>query len=351
VSLVYVEDNATRDDLVMPIRATPRPASAFSIGRHRLWSRNFAAQIANGLTTPGASVIHDNGVWGYTNFTAARVAARGRIPLVISPHGMLEPWALQDKATKKRIALALYQRSALESASLLMVTAQNEYESVRRVGLTQPVAIVPAGVFVPATIAHHAVESPMRRMLFLSRIHRKKGLLAFVEAWRQVRHPGWKIVIAGPDQDGHKAEVRALIAQHGLQADFEFPGEVEGDAKQSLYESADLFVLPTFSENFGVVVAEAMSYGLPVLTTRGTPWNILETITAGWWVEPGVAGIAGGLRAALATTPTLRATMGHAGRAYVIENLGWSTAASKTYAAYAWLLGLHPDKPEHVQIN
>jgi glycosyltransferase involved in cell wall biosynthesis len=293
-------------------------------------------------------VIHDNGIWGYTNYTAARVAAKHRIPLVISPHGMLEPWALQDKRTKKRIALALYQRSALESASLLMVTAQSEYESVRRVGLRQPVAIVPAGVFLPETVAAHATDSTQRRLLFLSRIHRKKGLLPLVEAWRSERRPGWKVVIAGPDQDGHRAEVLQLIARHGLEADFEFPGEVEGAAKRALFEAADAFVLPTFSENFGVVVAEAMSYGLPVLTTRGTPWQVLETLRAGWWVEPGVAGIAEGLRRALSTTPAQRMRMGQAGRAYVADNLGWAAAGKKTCEAYAWLLGLQPNRPEYV---
>jgi glycosyltransferase involved in cell wall biosynthesis len=296
-------------------------------------------------------LIHDNGLWGQTNYLAAKCAARLNIPLVISPHGMLEPWALQHKRTRKRIVLSLYLQGILDSAAMFAVSAPSEYESVRRAGLKQPVAIVPAGVSMPTTTALHATAATERRMLFLSRIHPKKGLIPFVEAWRQVPRPGWKVIIAGPDEGGHATEVQRLIASYGLESQFEFPGEVEGEAKRQLFESADVFVLPTFSENFGVVVAEAMSYGVPVLTTRGAPWEILETLKAGWWVDASVEGIAAGLRSALATTPEQRAEMGRAGHAFVVENLGWGVAGKKTYDAYAWLLGLEPDKPAHVRVD
>jgi glycosyltransferase involved in cell wall biosynthesis len=298
-----------------------------------------------------ARVLHDNGLWGYTNYAAARFAARERIPLVISPHGMLEPWALTARRSRKRLALALFQRTVLDSAALLMVTADSEYESVRRAGFGRPVAVVPLGVNLPATTARHDGKADVRTFLFLSRIHPKKGLLALIEAWHRTRKPGWRFIIAGPDEDGHLSQVLECIGRFGLQDHFEIRPVVEGAAKRDLFESADVFVLPTFSENFGLVVAEAMSYGIPVLTTRGAPWSVLETLNAGWWVEPGVDGLAAGLHRVVATTVEERARMGDAARAYAAQHLGWDLAGRMTREAYSWILGLRREVPAHVHID
>ena len=348
-SVIYVGDGPA-GKLLLPARANAASARALSLAGRRLWSPRFTRQIAAALAPRPPRLIHNHGLWGYTNYAAARYATRQRIPLVASPHGMLEARALAEKPVRKRVALAVFQRNVLESAGLFIVTAEAEYQSVRRLGLKAPVAIVPIGVPLPDSQAHHALTGP-RRILFLSRIHPIKGLLPFIKAWHRVGEPDWKVVIAGPDEVGHLAEVRALISQLGIESQFEFPGEVDGPAKRALYESADLFVLPTFSENFGVVVAEALSYGVPVLTTRGAPWSLLETHKAGWWVETGVDGLAGGLRAALATTAQQRAAMGQAGRRYVAEHLGWATAGKMTLDAYAWLLGLQRDRPAHVCLD
>ncbi|MET0499345.1 MAG: glycosyltransferase [Steroidobacteraceae bacterium] len=350
VSLVYV-DSLRAGDAVVPAKAATAPAHALRIGGRALWSNDFARSIERSLPARGPRLIHDNGLWGYTNFIAASYAAKHGIPLVISPHGMLEPWALSYKARKKRIASALYQRRLLESAAMFVVSADSEAESVRRTGLKQPIAIVPAGVPLPETVAKHAPTKAQRRMLFMSRIHPKKGLAQFVDAWRVARQPGWKVVVAGPDEGGHQAEIQQLVSSHRLEADFEFPGPVAGEQKRRLFESADVFVLPTFSENFGVVIAEALSYGIPVLTTRGTPWAVLERINAGWWVEPDAAGIARGLRAALSTTVEERSSMGRSGRSLITRDFGWPMAGQKTYDAYAWLLGEQQVRPSHVHLS
>ena len=350
VSLVYV-DSLRASDAVIPAKAITAPARALRIGGRALWSTDFAQSIRRSLPAGGARLIHDNGLWGYTNFIAGNYASKHRIPLVISPHGMLEPWALSYKARKKRIASVLYQRRLLESAAMFVVSAESEGESVRRAGFKQPIAIVPAGVPLPETTATHAASTAQRRMLFMSRIHPKKGLAQFVDAWRAVRQPGWKVIVAGPDEGGHQAEIQQLVSKRQLEADFDFPGPVAGEQKRRLFESADVFVLPTFSENFGVVIAEALSYGIPVLTTRGTPWAVLERINAGWWVEPDAAGISQGLRAALSTTVEERSSMGRSGRSLITRDFGWPMAARKTYDAYAWLLREQPVRPLHVHLD
>lgn len=349
VSVVFTAGEDASATL-LPQRARTLAVRAMRVGRRILWPKGYAAAIGRACGAHERRLIHDNGLWGVTNIIAARCAARAQIPLVISPHGMLEPWAMGYRRWRKRLAMALGQRAMLESAALFIVTSESEAQSVRRAGLRQPIAIVPLGIFLPTQRAAHSMVAPMRRMLFLSRIHPKKGLELLIEAWSRVRRPGWKIVVAGPDEGGHQAQLQRLLELRGVAADFEFVGEVSGRSKEQLFQAADLFILPTHSENFGLVVAEAMSYELPVLTTQGTPWEVLESVGAGWWVEPSVDGIEQGLRSALATTPEARAAMGRAGRQYAERHLTWQAAGQQTFEAYDWLLSDRLRIPPHVRL-
>lgn len=132
--------------------------------------------------------------------------------------------------------------------------------------------------------------------------------------------------------------------------EFEFVGAVDGQEKTALCQSADLFVLPTFSENFGVVVAEALACGVPVITTTGAPWQILETHGCGWWVETGTDALVAALREATRTDSEVLRKMGERGRLYAEEAFGWSAIAENMLAVYRWMLG-HGDLPECVQLD
>ena len=290
------------------------------------------------------SLVHSHGVWLPVNHWLTRMAASRKIPLIIQPRGMLEPWALNHKALKKQLAMALFQRRDLESAKLFIATAAMEYESIRALGLRQPVAVIPNGVqFGPATGSGDAVaaplpKSPERTALFLSRVHPKKGILNLLNAWAAVAPQGWRLQIAGPDEGGHLAEVMALARKLGIDHVVEYLGELDGEAKERAYLEADLFVLPTFSENFGVVVAEALAHGLPVITTRGAPWADLETYGCGWWVDIGVDPLVHALREAMALSDDERRAMGARGRALCAAlRLGrHRTADDSTFIAGCW---------------
>ena len=306
------------------------------------------------------TVLHDNGIWMPSNHTAAAVARATGVPLVISPRGMLEPWALNHQAWKKRLALLLYQRRDLETAAVLHATADQEVDNLRRLGLGQPIAMVPNGVQFPAdavvdcAIAERlrntkASANHIRTALFLSRIHHKKGLFNLVDAWARMRPVGWRLVIAGPDEGGHKAQVVQRVQSNGLGDVVTFAGEVDGDAKTALYCAADLFVLPTFSENFGVVVAEALAHGLPVVTTRGAPWADLEKFGCGWWVDVGVDPLVRALQEAMALSDDERLVMGQRGREYV-RRYEWDGIAKEMMAVYRWMLRQGP-KPDCVRLQ
>ena len=292
-----------------------------------------------------ADVLHDNGIWLPHNHRLAKLAARRGIPRLVSTRGMLEPWAMNHKRWKKDIPWWLYQRRDLERAHCLHTTAEREAENVRRLGLNVPICVIPNGVDVPEVRPNGArIEIDKRSRderktaLFMGRIYPVKGLPMLIEAWARVRPDGWILKIAGPDEAGHRAEVEQAVSWAGLNDVASFLGPVNGDMKKSVLFAADLFILPSYSESFGMVVAEALAHGLPVLTTTGAPWSIIAENGCGWWVEPTVGGMAEGLRQATSQNAEILRAMGAKGRALVAKEFRWERIAKQFIATYEGLM-------------
>ncbi len=279
-------------------------------------------------------LIHDHGLWLPVNHRVARVAQQRSIKRLISPRGMLEPWALDHKKWKKRAAWWLYQRRDLQDACMLHATADSEARQFQRLGLTNPVIVIPNGVDLPTPTAHRQPHAGPRTALFLSRIHAKKGLPLLVDAWAKVRPAGWRMVVAGPDEDGHRREIETMVAEAGLSASWEFTGPLEGGEKHRIYQQAALFILPTYSENFGIAVAEALSYRIPVITTTGAPWQGLVDQQCGWWVEPQASTIAVALAKATSTEPVELEAMGDRGFEWVKSEFAWAGISKRMADAY-----------------
>jgi glycosyltransferase involved in cell wall biosynthesis len=261
------------------------------------------------------------------------------LPRVVSPRGMLSTWALAFHKWKKRLAWSLYQSKDLHSASMIHATSEQEAEEVRQLGLRQPLVILANGVKLPASLPKRAsLPTGAKTALFLSRIHPKKGVLELISAWSSVRPTNWRLVIAGPDDGGHRASVEALIARERLSADVELVGSVPDSEKWTLYADADLFVLPTFSENFGIVIAEALAAGLPTITTKGAPWRALDEHRCGWWIDMGIDPLVRALKEATSLSDAVRNEMGARGRNYVERELSWDRIAEQMREAYDWLL-------------
>jgi glycosyltransferase involved in cell wall biosynthesis len=310
------------------------------------YSPGFYRKIIGQSRSRNISIIHNHGLWTQPNHVAARVARQLEIPLVVSTHGMVAAWALQHKAWKKRLGWWAYQRADLEQACVIRATAEHEVLAIRRLGFRQPIALIPNGIEIPDR-AEPANGKDPRVLLFVGRIYPVKGLLNLVKAWAAVRPQGWRCVIAGPDEAGHKREVEAAIGDAGLGSAFSFPGAIDGNAKWDLYRSADLLVLPSFTENFGLVVPEALACGVPVITTKGTPWKSLQAWDCGWWVDVGVEPLAAALKEATGATDARRREMGLRGRQLVEERYDWGPLGKSMAAVYQWILGRAP-KPECV---
>jgi glycosyltransferase involved in cell wall biosynthesis len=283
-------------------------------------------------------IIHNHGIWLPINHTAAVIARRYNIPHIISPRGMLEPWAFNFNKWKKKLAWLMYQRRDLQTAKVLHATATQEAESLRRLGLQAPIAIIPNGVNLPKQIKPTCVNSRTKKALFLSRIHVKKGLINLVQAWAKVSPLNWQVIIAGPDESNHKQEVEKEIDRLGLTERFSFTGPIKDNDKWALYNEADLFILPTFSENFGIVIAEALASGVPVITTKGTPWSELTQHNCGWWIDIGIEPLALAISEAISLSSETRATMGQHGRQLVIEKYSWNAIVQDMISIYEWVL-------------
>jgi glycosyltransferase involved in cell wall biosynthesis len=303
------------------------------------WTKELRRTLRKAVEEQEHTVIHDAGIWLPSNRQVAQVSAEVAAPRVVSPRGMLSAWALGQGRLRKKLAWRLHQRRDLERASLLHATAEAEAEDFRRAGLRNPIAVVPNGVDVAHTISR-TMREPRgpRTALFLSRLHRKKGLLDLVEAWRVVRPSGWRLVIAGEDEGGYRRTIETAAAMAGLGQTVDFSGPVDDDKKWELYASADLFVLPSYSENFGLVVAEALASGVPVVTTKATPWPELETARCGWWIDTGAVALSAALREATAATDEQRRAMGERGRDLIEKKYSWKQAAAQMLACYQWLL-------------
>jgi glycosyltransferase involved in cell wall biosynthesis len=289
-----------------------------------------------------ADVIHNFGTWTLFNHRISVRARRAQIPQVFCPMGMLEPWSLAQKPVKKRIGWMLYQRHDIECSSAIHATARSEAENLRALGIKAPIVVIPRGIDIPThQPARQSLQmgSSEKTILFLSRIHPKKGLFELVQACTRLKTKNWKVIIAGPDTDSYQAVIEKAVTSAQLQDKFNFVGPVYGEQKSSLFLQADLFVLPTHSENFGVVIAEALAHGVPVITTTGTPWVELNEAGCGWWIPTGAAALETTLSEAISMPSSALAEMGVRGRALVEARYTWPAIIRKHIALYEWLIG------------
>jgi len=315
----------------------------FRAGMRPVWVPGYRSTLLDIISEKDNLVIHDNGIWLPYSGVLHNLAHQHNIPVITSIHGMLEPWPINYRRIRKLAAWHIYQKSRLERNVLLHATTIIEAENLRKLGLNLPIAVIPSGTIIPEQASLPKPErSRKRTMLYLSRIHPKKGLLNLVKAIDYLRPSDWKVVIAGYDENNYQAIVEKAVLDAGLKDYFTFVGSVDEEQKWGLYNSADLFILPTHSENFGNVVTEALAAGTPVITTRGTPWKELIDCNRGWWVEPTVSGLIESLENAFSLDDQELKQMGKNGRMLIEEKYNWPAIAKDLNDVYQWMLKKGP---------
>ena len=285
-------------------------------------------------------VVHINGCW-QPPLAFFQWAAQGlRIPVVLSPHGMLEPWIVKRHYwTRKWPAIQLYQRGLVKRADYLHATADTEKDNLLCLGWNASITVIPNAVNIE--------ELPLkenwkikRRIVFMSRLHVKKGLELLFEALSHLKPDldSYEVIIAGEGEPDYVETLKKTAISFGLSEVVKFVGGVYGAKKVSLLQSADFFVLPTYSENFGIVVAEALACGTPVITTHGTPWKELEENECGWYIPVGVNALKKTLREAISVTEETIERMGRNGSRLVEKQYTDKSVASRFIEKYTFLL-------------
>lgn len=302
-------------------------------------------------------IVHLHCIWSPALHRCAAICRRRGIPYVIAPRGMLEPWSLEQKWLKKKIARLLYQDRDLKCAAALHATAASEAEQFRKLGFKNPIIVSPNGVNVPKCVLAEKNAKGAKRVLFVSRMHPKKGVLELVEAFKKVVSGGveecrsWKVelvyTVSGELEREYEAKVKARVKELVLEDQFIFTGALNDEEKWQAYGRADLFVLPTYSENFGIVVAEALWAGVPVITTKGTPWKELEDRRCGKWIDLPVEGsnpsdwpaLVSALEGMMSMTDDERRGMGARGRRLVEEKYTWDAVVKAMGKGYKVIIG------------
>ena len=298
------------------------------------WSRDMRRVLD--VTKP--DIVHFHGVWGLALHIDQAICRRRGIPYVISPKGSLSAWSVSHKAFKKRLALLLYQLRDLNNAAAIQTTCDMESGYVRRLGCRSRIITVPNGINFPKMLPPRHRDNGKRRFLFLSRISPEKGLIDLVRAWSGLEKDGWLLEIVGNDNEGYWPIVQTEINRLGCGSSIVRTPFLDDRKKWSAYRRADVFVHPSYTENFGIVIAEAMYAGLPVIATKGTPWKILSDIKAGWWVDVGDAPVKDAMAAAMKLDDGQRMAIGERGSAYVRQAFRWEEIAKRLLHDYAELL-------------
>ena len=300
----------------------------------------FGKHIRNLHQSAPIDVMHVHGIWNLCLHDAIVTAAELRIPCLLAPHGMLEPGALQYSKWKKRLAMFLFQWRALRAASAFMATAPEEAHNLRPFIGDKEIILSPPGVDLPerGKVRLWSETEEVKTILFLSRVHPKKNIISLVRAFAELNPADWELLIAGPDEKNYSDEVASYIEKVGIGERVKMLGPIFGEQKEALFKKSSLFALPSLSENFGIVVAEALSYGVPVLTTEATPWSVLNEQKLGWWTKTDDHSIKEGLKAAMATSAAELQEMGLRGRDYVANTFDWPKIASALVETYEGLI-------------
>ena len=296
-----------------------------------------------------ADVVHVHSLWTFPVWWGCCLACLHKKKLVMSPRGGLDPTRLAHSAWKKKMT-GWIDRLCLTHATTIHATsvAESDWVTLYLGGTYQPkIRVVPNGLQLPDDDdARPPPSAGHRTLLSLGRLHPLKGLDVLVEAWQAVsasrQADGWKLIIAGPDEQGVKKQLLALCDRLNV-TNCELRDGVFDEQKWDLLKRADLFVLPSKSENFGNVVGEALACGRPVVMTDVGPWKAEMKKYFGanasdapiQFVEAGVPGLADGLSKAMALTDETRAGMGRHGRAWIRKEFRWERVAERMVEAYA----------------
>jgi glycosyltransferase involved in cell wall biosynthesis len=347
VEAIGLEDPINHAELV---EWSPVRTSVFSFRGPA--SFGYSPQLRAWIDQSTHDLAHLHALWMYTSVATDRWARRRGKPYIVTPNGMLEPWALRNSKWKKRLARLLYEDRVLRGAACLQANTTKEFEDIRACGLANPVAVISNGIDLP--MEEEEREKLERRtsrgspsskvLLFLARAHPKKGIAELIEGWQisAARRNGWRLEIASWGESDYETQLRARCEQLGLSDSISWVGPQYGVHLEATYRRASAFILPSFSEGVPIAVLGAWAYRRAVLMTPQC--NLPEGFAAqaALAIDPNPDSIAEGITRIVEMPDEELAAMGRRGRRLVEEKFAWPQIAVEMKAVYDWILGCGP---------
>lgn len=313
----------------------------------RAWTFDNALKSSFADAVQQADGLHIHGIWEESTAVACRLARKLGKPYILSAHGMLEPWALANKRLKKRVYTALIERENVTGAACLHALTAAEAHQYRNFGATSPIAVIPNAVQLPDDVhpdlflGRFPALRDKRLVLFLSRLHPKKGLDLLVDAWSGVdrEHPDARLVIAGPDSEGMQAKLLNEILARGLEDTIVFTGLLQGPMKWSALDAAECYVLPSHSEGLSMSLLEAMGMGLPVIATKACNMPDISTFNTGWEIDADADSLRAALRSLLSRPTEENLIAGRNGARLIRSRFSPPHVARQMTELYDFVLG------------
>jgi len=312
-------------------------------GRPRRLARSTYLSAHLNAKMPLVNISHNHSLWTMPNLYCSWASRRAGVPEVVAPRGALHPRALQISSRVKQVFWHAVQKQACQNAAAFHATSVEEAGYIRDQGFRQPIVVLPNGVDIPTTEANFgSLNRPIRELVFFGRLHPIKGIPRLLESWRLLKAQGkaesWRLRIVGPDQSGYLEFLRSNVKSQQI-PDVNFEDPVFGNEKFSLLAQADLYILPSDSENFGMTVVESLACGTPAIATKGTPWQALEIHKCGWWADTSVEGIQRALEQAIELPTSELHAMGLRGRDLAETLYSWKKIAEQMFEFYDWVIG------------
>lgn len=313
----------------------------------------FSLNLKKSLLKETVDIFHMEALWRYPQLLMTAWKKHKKAPIVCSPHGMLDPYIINNQGWLKRLISKLFFQKSLEAVDCYHALCQKEYEDIRAYGLKQPVAIIPNGINMPDPNLKFEKTDNKKHLLYLGRLHKKKGVDLLIKAVADIKDENaalldnWQIDLVGWDHENCKAELEKIVSENHLEDIVVFHGGLFGKDKQRMYATADGYILPSHGEGLPMTVLEAWSWKLPVIMTPECHLPEGYDAEAAIRINDNVVSVKNGLMKFFGMDDEERKAIGQRGYDLVSEKFTWDASAKKMIAVYEWLLG-KSEKPDFV---
>lgn len=313
----------------------------------------YSKEVKKKLLQENVDIFHMEALWRYPHILMGIWKKHHKVPIVCSPHGMLDPYIIKKQGKIKRIIANIFFSKGFRAVNCYHALCQKEMKDIRAYGLKQPIAIIPNGINLPITTKKYIKSDSNYHLLYLGRLHPKKGIDILLQAIAILKKENpnifnnWTIDIVGWDHENCQTKLEHIVHSNNLKGIVIFHGGLFGEDKIKMYANADAYILPSHGEGLPMTILEAWSWKLPVVMTPQC--NIPEGFeaNAAIRIEDNVSSIKQGLQTLFNMSDEERISMGNKGYQLVSENFTWDASAQKMIMLYEWLTN-QGEKPDFV---